>query len=170
MVGVRKGASCATSRQAAMRASCICRPKKPRSTKKPLMSCTVRSLGKQDLSVVGRSPRSNHRVEMLRLRRHGLGFALRYTHHRRPQEAVMHDVAGLQHLDHRTRGLSGILLLEDCLMEIMVEALAQGVDPADPMSFEGSEQLALGSADALQKRADELVRYLRLRQTLKGAA
>ena len=63
----------------------------------------------------------------------------------RPQQPVMHDPAGLHHLDHRAGWLAGIGNLEHGLMEVGVEPLARRrFHLADGIPLKGREQLALG--------------------------
>src|SRR5581483_8255889 len=88
-------------------------------------------------------------------RRRRCGF--RHPDHRRAQQPVVQHIARLQYLDDRAGGLAAVLRLEDRLVEIVVEALALGVDAADAVAFEGGEQLALGRRDPFDEAARLLV-------------
>ena len=78
--------------------------------------------------------------------------ALGDADHRRPQQAVMQHIAGLQHLDDGAARLVRPLGLEDRLVEIVVEALALRIDALDPVALEDAQ--AARARSPRPRRAD----------------
>src|SRR6516164_7012680 len=64
--------------------------------------------------------------------------------HCRPQQPVVQDITGLQHLDDNPAGLSGSFGLEDRLMQIVVKTLTVRIDAPEAVPLEYRKQLALG--------------------------
>ena len=90
--------------------------------------------------------------------------------HGRAQQAVVEDVAWLQHFDDGAGWLAGIFHLEDRLVEIMIEALALRLEALYAVLLEGGEQFALGSGDAGEQAFGALVGDLRLVRAGQSAA
>ena len=77
--------------------------------------------------------------------------------HRRPQQAVMKHIAGLQYLDDRAAGLVRPLGLKDRLMEIVIENLALRIDALDSVALEDAQQFALGRCNPRKEASRTLV-------------
>src|SRR5215471_5009535 len=93
----------------------------------------------------------------------GLRTALRDTHHRRPQQAIVDDITGLQHLNNCATGFVGPLGLKDRLMEIVVETFALRIDALNTVPLEYAEELPLRRRDAREEIARPFVPDLALR-------
>src|SRR5262249_30989253 len=112
--------------------------------------------GRKPLQRVGASVRAaSHLIRAGRLGRRRL--TLGNPDHRGPQQPVVQHIAGLQHLDDGAAGLIRPLGLEDRLVEIVIEALALGIDALDPVPLEDAQEFALSSRNPREKAARAVV-------------
>src|SRR6516164_164545 len=98
-----------------------------------------------------------------------LRAALGNPDHGGPQQPIMKHIAGLQHLDDRAARVVRPFGLEDRLVEIVIEALALGIDAPDPMPLENAQEFALRRRDPSEKAARAVILGLRLGQAFERA-
>ena len=72
-------------------------------------------------------------------------------HPRRPQHAIVQQIALLKHLEHSHRVLISGRLLHDRFMQVGIKGLAQRVNPLHTMSAQGVEKLVLSELHTLDQ-------------------